>query len=70
MPGCGKRGQAESACRNRSFFVRDFASDRPLALMDRVIAAPEKIVKKPIDAAVLIRGMLHQGNDKPQPGMG
>ena len=31
--------------------------------------APEKIVNKPIDAAVLIRSMLYQGNDKPQPGM-
>ena len=32
-------------------------------------AAPNKIVN-PANAAMLIRGMFHQTNDKPQPGMG
>ena len=59
-----------AARRNSGFFVRDLVSERPVAHVDRALAAPEKIVNPPVDAAALIRGMFHHGSGKPQPGMG
>ncbi len=59
-----------AARRNSGFYVRDLASERPLAQVTRAQTAPEKIVNPPIDAAALIRGMFHQVSSKPQPGMG
>ncbi len=58
------------ARRNRGFFVRDSSSNMPAAPVNRAQAAIKTIANGPVDASVLIRGMLHQVSSKPQPGMG
>ncbi len=64
------------ARRNRGFFVREAAAVRaggaPLVSRNVSGAAPEGVASRraPVNAALLIRGMFHSDNDKPQPGMG
>lgn len=65
------------ARRHRGFFVRESAvarfagavpASRQLAGAGAVDAGPSR--RAPINAALLIRGMFHSENDRPQPGMG
>ncbi|MDB5929857.1 MAG: transcriptional regulator, GntR family, partial [Polaromonas sp.] len=58
------------ARKNRGFFVRDSASNMPLAQAGKSQSAIKSIANAPVDAAALIRGMFHQASPKPQPGMG
>ena len=58
------------AQKNRGFFVRESASNRPFAHDGRAHTAIKSIASAPVDAAALIRGMFHPVSDKPQPGMG
>ena len=54
------------AQRQRGFFVREAAAPRAELRM----TAPLPPSQRPVNASALIRGMFHQVNDKPQPGMG
>ena len=59
-----------AARRNSGFFVREYASNMPLAQVVRSQDAIESRARAPVDASALIRGMFHQVSSKPQPGMG
>lgn len=54
------------AQRQRGFFVREAALPRAEPRQ----SAPLPPSQRPVNASALIRGMFHQVNDKPQPGMG
>ena len=72
------------ARKQRGFFVRDIASNRPLAPVLHTQEAIKKEAKgraavlgdevlgsgSQINATALIRGMFHQASSKPQPGAG
>ncbi len=65
------------ARRNRGFFVREAAATRAggVAQVSRGVAGAAGAEsassrRAPVNAALLIRGMFHSDNDKPQPGMG
>ena len=72
------------ARKQRGFFVRDVAQNRPLAPVHRAQEAIKKEAKgraavlgdelpgsgSQINATALIRGMFHQASSKPQPGSG
>ncbi len=69
------------AHKNRGFFVREYASNNPLAHTKRAqtainlvasVKSPEVFLPQhnPVNATALIRGMFQGLSDKPQPGMG
>ena len=58
------------AQKNRGFFVRESASNRPFAHDAIAHTAIKNIANTPVDAAALIRGMFYPVSNKPQPGIG
>ncbi|MCX7275815.1 MAG: PLP-dependent aminotransferase family protein [Burkholderiales bacterium] len=58
------------ARKNRGFYVRETAQAQDSSALDATDSGANRVARRPIDAAALMRGMFHGDSDKPQPGMG